>query len=222
MSSSPPRREGHRSPFIALEGIEGCGKSTQIARLAEHLDRNGRAYRITREPGGTPFGDALRDLLLRPEGEPLDGLTELFLLEAARRRHVREVIVPALIAGSIVIADRYADSSVAYQAGGRGLSTELVEQLNDLATDGLMPDLTLLLDLPADVGLARVAGRDRARDRMERERIDFHRRVRAAYLELARRRGEERYRVIDARRDIEVVTDEVLAAVAPLLKGRDA
>jgi dTMP kinase len=217
VSGDAPQSGGRRAAFLAFEGIEGCGKSTQIAHLAAWLGDAGRPCRVTREPGGTPFGDALRDLLLRPEGGALDGLTELFLLEAARRRHVQEVIRPSLEAGTIIIADRYADSSVAYQGGGRGLGVELVERLNALATDGLMPDLTLLLDLPVEAGLARVAGRDRARDRMERERIEFHQRVRDAYLDLARRRGAERYRVIDAAQPADRIADEVRAAAEGIL-----
>ena len=205
-----------RPLFIVFEGIEGCGKSTQIARLGEHLARQRRPYRATREPGGTPLGDALRAILLAPESRDLDGLSELFLLEAARRAHVRQVILPALRAGRIVISDRFADSSVAYQGAGRELGVEMVERLNALATDALVPDLTFLLDLPVEAGLARVAHRPRGRDRMERERAAFHARVREGYLDLARRRGE-RYAVIDARRSEAEIFALVLARVEPLL-----
>jgi dTMP kinase len=203
-------------PFLAFEGIEGCGKSTQIERLAAHLARLGRAHLVTREPGGTPLGDALREILLRPDHAALDGLTELFLLEAARRTHVREVITPARARGLVVISDRYADSSVAYQGAGRGLGVELVERLNALATGGVEPDLTVLLDLPAASGLARVAARARGEDRMEREAIEFHERVRRGYLELARRRGD-RYAVFDAGGPVEEIFARVLARLEPIL-----
>jgi dTMP kinase len=203
-------------PFIVFEGIEGCGKSTQITRLCEHLSRQRRPHLATREPGGTPLGDALRAILLAPESRDLDGLTELFLLEAARRAHVRQVILPARRAGRIVISDRFADSSVAYQGAGRELGVETVERLNALATDALAPDVTFLLDLPVEIGLARVAHRPRGRDRMERERVAFHERVREGYLDLARRRGE-RYVVIDARGSEAEVFAQVLARAEPLL-----
>jgi dTMP kinase len=188
----------HRAPFIVFEGIEGCGKSTQIARLAARLEAGGRSCLTTREPGGTPLGEALRELLLGWQGSELDGLTELFLLEASRRAHVRQVISPALQAGTTVISDRFADSSMAYQGGGRGLDPELIERLNRIATEGVEPDLTVLLDLAPEEGLRRVRERERGEDRLEREVIDFHRRVREAYLSLARRRDKQRFRVIDA------------------------
>lgn len=203
-------------PFLVFEGIEGCGKSTQIARLCEHLTRQHRPCLATREPGGTPLGDALRAILLAPESRGLDGLIELFLLEAARRAHVRQVIRPALDAGCIVISDRFGDSSVAYQGAGRDLGVELVEHLNAVATDALEPDVTFLLDLPVEVGLARVEHRTRGRDRLEQEQAAFHQRVREGYLDLARRRGD-RYAVIDAGRSEAEVFAQVLARAEPLV-----
>ncbi len=200
--------------FIAFEGVEGCGKSTQIRLLAERLSRESRPHLITREPGGSALGDALRDLLLTPAGEGIDGLTELFLLEASRRHHVKQVIRPALRNGQIVLCDRFADSSVAYQGGGRGLGVERVEQLNALATGEVWPDRTILLDLPAEDGLVRVGRRSDPRDRMEREALDFHRSVRQTYLDIARRRGD-RYRVIDARPGPAEVAAAVWGALGP-------
>lgn len=200
--------------FVAFEGIEGCGKSTQIRLLAERLDREDRPYLITREPGGSALGDALRDLLLTPAGEGIDGLTELFLLEASRRHHVRHVIRPALRDGRIVLCDRFADSSVAYQGGGRGLGVERVEQLNALATGDTRPARTILLDLPAEEGLSRVGRRADPRDRMEQEALDFHCRVRRTYLDLAGRRGGA-YRVVDARPGPETVASAVWEALGP-------
>lgn len=217
--SEPGRVEAGGGLFLAFEGIEGCGKSTQIAELARHLAQRGRTCRVTREPGGTPLGEALRRILLDPESAGIDGLTELFLLEASRRAHTREVIEPALARGEVVIADRFADSSVAYQGGGRGLGVELVERLNAVATGGLMPRLTFLLDLAPEEGLARVARRDRRGDRMEQEAIEFHRRVAEGYRALAARRGAA-YCVLDAARPPEDLAREIRESVSPLLAGQ--
>jgi dTMP kinase len=216
MSAPIDRTHSPGGLFLAFEGIEGCGKSTQIGLLAAHLTRLGRAHVLTREPGGTPLGDALREILLRPEQDGLDGMTELFLLEAARRAHVRQVIAPARDRGLVVISDRFADSSVAYQGAGRGLGIELVERLNAIATGGVDPDLTLLLDLPVAIGLARVSRRARGADRVEREALVFHERVRQGYLDLALRRGD-RYAVIGAEGSVERTFAGVLERVAPLL-----
>ena len=202
--------------FLVFEGVEGCGKSTQIEHLTAFLEARGRRCRVTREPGGTPVGESIRELLLDPAQEGIDGLTELFLLEAGRRAHVRQVIAPLRDAGWVVIADRYADSSVAYQGGGRELGVELVERLNRIATGGLRADLTFLLDLPVEEGLARVARRHREEDRLEREQISFHERVRAAYLDLARRH-RERYRVLDATRPPEEIARAIQGELRPLL-----
>jgi len=204
-----------RAPFLAFEGVEGSGKSTQIGHLAAHFRSHEIPFLLTREPGGTPLGDALRDLLLTPTGSAIDGLTELYLLEASRRTHVHQVILPALTSGRAVICDRYGDSSVAYQGGGRGLGAALVEALNDQATDRLRPDLTILLDVPAEVGLVRVGRRSGPEDRMEREALVFHERVRQAYLDLASRRGD-RYLLVDAARDEAAVFGDVLQGIAPL------
>ncbi len=184
-----------RGLFIAFEGMEGCGKSTQIERLAAYLSKIGRATCVTREPGGTRLGETLRRVLLDPASAEIDGWSELFLLEAARRAHVEQVIRPALDRGLIVLSDRFADSSIAYQSGGRELDLEQVESLNRLATGGLTPDLTVLLDVEVEEGLRRIAHRDASHDRMERERIEFHRRVRDAYRQLAVRRGSAYIRI---------------------------
>lgn len=213
---STPGSDPPGAGFIAFEGVEGCGKSTQIERLADHLIRQGRSILVTREPGGTPLGDALRGLLLSPASSGIDGETELFLLSASRRAHVTQTIRPALARGQIVICDRFADSSVAYQGGARGLGLEVVERINALATGGLMPQATVLLDLDPAVGLARVGRRGRAEDRMEREALAFHRRVRETYLLLAERRGEE-YCRIDASASPDQVFAEILAYLAPIL-----
>ncbi len=219
--SSPPGSEDHRATrarFIVFEGIEGSGKSTQILKLSALLAQAGRPHLVTREPGGTPLGDALRELLLSTAGAGIDGLTELYLLEAARRMHVHQVLRPALERGVIVLCDRFSDSSVAYQGGGRELGIEVVETLNSQATAGLVADLTFLLDLPVETGLARVGRRGRAEDRMEREARAFHERVRQTYLEVARRRGAA-YRVVAADRDPDAVFAEILHHLGPLLGG---
>lgn len=209
-------RAAARGIFIAFEGTEGCGKSTQIERLAAHLASLGRAALVTREPGGTPLGEILRRVLLDPTGAGIDGWSELFLLEAARHAHVEQVIRPALERGLIVISDRFADSSVAYQGGGRGLDVAQVEWLNRIATAGLMPDLTVLLDIEVEEGLRRIARRDATRDRMEREQIEFHRRVRDAYRHLALRRGSA-YIQIDGALPPDKIERAILARLAPSL-----
>ncbi|MFH1144446.1 MAG: dTMP kinase [Candidatus Eisenbacteria bacterium] len=204
------------SPFIVFEGIEGCGKSTQIDLLATYLRGLKRACLITREPGGTPLGESLRELLLRWEGTGLDGLAELFLLEASRRVHVEQLILPALAGGTVVLSDRFSDSSVAYQGGGRGVDLDLIRRLNHAATGGLRADLTILLDLPAEAGLRRVERRDRAEDRLEREVLAFHERVREAYLDIARQ-GAPGFRVVDASQSREEIFTQILGCVDPLL-----
>ncbi|MGY2715675.1 dTMP kinase [Thermostichus sp. MS-CIW-19] len=165
--------------FITLEGGEGVGKTTQQALLAERLQREGYACVSTREPGGTALGRALREILLH--GDPLTPLAELFLYAADRAEHVQKCILPALAAGQVVVCDRFTDSTLAYQGYGRGLDLEKIRQLNHLATGGLQPHLTLWLDLPPEVGLARSG----LADRLEQERLEFHRRVHQGFQTLA-------------------------------------
>jgi dTMP kinase len=210
------------SLFITFEGIEGSGKSTQIGRLAERLRRRGAQVVVTREPGGCPIADAIRRILLHPDSSALVPRAELLLYAAARAQHVDEVIRPALAQGKIVLCDRFVDATVAYQGEGRGLDANLIASLNDLAADGLLPHLTLLLDMPVEVGLRRARDRnsaaDNGEDRFERESLAFHDRVRAGYLKLARR--EKRFRIIDADAPVEEVADRINRAVDDLL-GRD-
>jgi len=170
--------------FVSFEGGEGSGKSTQIGRLAARLRLGGRDPVITREPGGTPLAEGIRALLLDPVLPP-QALAEAFLMEAARAEVVAHVIRPALAAGRVVLCDRYADSTLVYQGAGRGLDRAMLRRLNEAATGGLNPDLTLLFDLDHAAGLAR---RQRAGEsnRLDQEPVEFHARVRAAYLELAR------------------------------------
>jgi len=175
---------GRPGLFITFEGGEGSGKSTQIARLAERLRAGGRDPVVTREPGGTPLGEGIRALLLDP-ARPPDALTEALLMVAARAELVARVIRPALARGQVVLCDRYADSTLVYQGAGRGLDRALLRSLNDAATGGLTPDLTLLLDLDPAIGLSRRSAAGEP-NRLDREPEAFHARVRAAYLELSR------------------------------------
>lgn len=183
------------SLFISFEGPEGSGKSTQAQQLASHLEEAGRSVLLTREPGGSPLGEQIRDLLLDPEHDPVDPWAELFLYLAARSQHVARTIQPALSRGSVVITDRFADASVAYQGAARQLGEQTVRDLNELATRGLTPDLTFILDVETREGLrqARRTSNDagpRSGDRIEEETTDFHERVRDAYRRLARREPE--------------------------------
>jgi dTMP kinase len=203
-----------RGVLIAFEGVEGSGKSTQADRLAEHLRSKGHDVVLSREPGGTAIGEQVRDILLDPGNDRMDGRTELFLYLASRNQHVREKVLPALEAGRVVILDRFADSSVAYQGGGRELGAQVVSRLNKLATASLKPDLTVLVDVPVEVGQGRKDGSPL--DRLEREKVDFHERVRQGYLKLARR-APKRCRIVDGTRPadelepvIRELADEVL------------
>ncbi|MEO0309479.1 MAG: dTMP kinase, partial [Gloeomargarita sp. DG02_3_bins_56] len=177
--------------FISLEGIEGAGKTTQTRLLADWLGQQGHAVLITQEPGGTRLGQSLRQLLLH---QNLSQRTELLLYAADRATHVQEVLKPALQQQQIVLCDRYTDSTVAYQGYGRGLDLTLIDQVNAIATEGLTPDLTLWLDVPVTVGLARAQGRG-VLDQMERESLAFHERVRRGYQHLADRYPERLVRI---------------------------
>jgi dTMP kinase len=200
--------------FVTFEGIDGTGKTTQLKALESHLRARGRSCVITREPGGTPLGDSLRQVLLEAGKQPIATATELFLYLADRAQHVQDVIVPGLNAGSLVLCDRYTDSTLAYQGYGRGIDLKLLRQLNEFADNGVRPDLTFLLDCPVAVGLSRTAERQQntagagREDRFEREELDFHERVRAGFLEIARAEAR-RFRVINAERSAEEVAREI-------------
>jgi len=181
--------------FVTFEGGEGSGKSTQVARLAARLRARGREPVLTREPGGTPLAEGIRDLLLDP-ARRCGPMSEALLMEAARADVVAHVIRPALAAGRVVLCDRYDDSTLAYQGGGRGLDAGLLATLNHAATGGLVPDLTLLYDVPPAVGLARRESAAGDTNRLDREPSEFHARVRRRYLELAAA-APERWVVLD-------------------------
>jgi dTMP kinase len=215
--------EDRRPPgiFISFEGVEGSGKSTQVEALERHLTERGESVLVTREPGGTPVGEEVRRILLDLGHEGMLPMTELFLYLASRAEHTAKIIRPRLDAGDVVIADRYADASVAYQGGGRGLGASLVEPLNQAATAGVKPDVTFLLDLDPEEGLSRLAAArgEAAWDRIEREALEFHRRVRAAYLEAAEREPE-RFVLIDARRPPSEIESIIVSKVDEFLSER--
>jgi len=182
--------------FITLEGPEGAGKTTNREFLAERLRTAGHEVLLTREPGGTPLAERIRELLLAPSDEPMATDTELLLMFAARAQHLDQVIRPALVAGKVVLCDRFTDATYAYQGGGRGVSEARIAVLEDFVQGTLRPDLTLVFDLPVDVGLARAAARGRL-DRFEQEGRAFFEAVRQTYLRRAAL-NPQRYRIIDA------------------------
>jgi dTMP kinase len=190
--------------FITFEGIEGCGKSTLAQGLKEHLESLGLPVVFTREPGGTEGAEAARTVLL-DRTLHLDPWAELFLMLASRRENVVRNVLPALREGKVVICDRYADSSTAYQGYGRGLPIRVVSRLNKLATSGIMPSLTFLVDVPVNRGFERIRGREF--DRFEREDPEFHARVREGYLKMARK-ARRRFRVLDGLKEKEELLQE--------------
>jgi dTMP kinase len=208
-----------RGWFITFEGGEGTGKSTQIRRLAEYLRERGRTVVVTREPGGTPFAEAVRAILLDPSLDP-DGLSEVFLFEAARHDHVRRVVRPAIERGEVVLSDRFADSSAVYQGLVRGVGVDRVGQLNAMATDRLEPDLTVVLDLDSEHGVERARRRnatgDGAGNRLDDESSDFHHRVRDGFRALAEREPR-RVRLVDADGGPDVVFARVVAVLPEAL-----
>ena len=211
--------------FISFEGIEGSGKSTAQRLLAEHLQGLGYDPLLTREPGGCALGRSLRPILLDARTRGLSSRAELYLFLADRAQHVAEVIRPALEAGQTVLCDRYADSTLAYQGYGRGLDPEHLRRINDMATGGLMPDLTLLLDLPVHCGLERAGLRNReegtvlSEGRFDAESLEFHERVRQGYRSLAAEEPE-RFAIIDATQPPEDVVLQCLSAVEASLRQR--
>jgi dTMP kinase len=206
---------GGTGRFLTVEGGEGAGKSTQMDLIESLLRERGIPVLRTREPGGTPLAEEIRALLLAPREEPVSELTELLLVFAARAQHVAALVAPALSRGAWVLCDRFVDATLAYQGAGRGMSAETIARLRDLVLGAFRPDFTLLLDVPVHRGLERAAARG-ASDRFEREARDFHERVRARYLELAREEPE-RICVVDAGAPLDDVTLAVRAAVLEFL-----
>ena len=204
-----------RGRFITVEGIEGVGKSTQLKHLAVQLGSDGREVVVTREPGGTPFAEKIRALVLGAAGESVPPVAELLLMFAARAVHTENLVRPALARGAWVLCDRYTDATFAYQGGGRGVPAADIEALADLAHRQLSPDVTLLFDAPVAVALARARGRSGAGDRIEAETSAFFERVRAAYLERAAAKPA-RIKRIDANRTEEEVARAVWNEIGPL------
>jgi dTMP kinase len=213
MSESGEAPRAKTGLFITFEGVEGAGKTTQIQRLKDALCEKGYAVFTTREPGGEPVAEAIRHVLLS-EGNPVDPTTELLLFLAARAQITSKVLRPHLEIGEIVLCDRFIDSTVAYQGYARGHDLETVRRLNALATNGLRPDLTILLELDPAAGLSRQTDRNR----MEAEAFAFHQRVHDGYL-AETSLDPERFRVIDSSRSADAVSDDILAAVLPHLPG---
>ncbi len=209
--------------FVSLEGGEGTGKSTQAALLAERVTALGRRVLLTRQPGGTPLGERVRELLVRTSDDPPGPLAELFLYAADRAHHVATRIRPALQAGQVVVCDRYADATLAYQGSGRRLSREVVQRVNELAAGGVWPDRTVVLDLPPEDGVRRslerqAGGGHPAEERFEREHLEFHLRVREGYRRLAAEHPDRVFEV-DARGTPGEVAGRVWAVVQDLFGG---
>jgi dTMP kinase len=203
--------------FITLEGPEGAGKSTNREYLAERLRERGIDVLLTREPGGMPLAERIRELLLEPSDESMAADTELLLVFAARAQHLQQVIRPALANGCVVLCDRFTDATYAYQGGGRGLSIERIAQLEQFVQGELRPDLTLIFDLPVEIGLARAAARGRL-DRFEQEGRGFFEAVRQAYLQRAAQ-APQRYRVLNAGQTLAQVQADIDALLPSLLEA---
>jgi len=204
--------------LLTLEGGEGGGKSTQIVRLREKLETAGYDVIVLREPGGTVISEQIRDVVLSAKNTGIAYTTEVLLFQAARAQIYREIVLPSLQAGKIVVMDRSRDSSVVYQGVVRGFGRELIDQLNDISTKNTLPDLTLLLDLPVEVGLQRRAESDK-QDRLDMEGAEFHHKVRQAYLDLAQSEPK-RWVTIDAAKSLEEVEQEIWKQVEPRLPAQ--
>jgi len=204
-----------RGRFITVEGTEGAGKSTQMNAMRAFLETKGIAVLMTREPGGTPLGEAIRALLLNPDYHGMSVDTELLLVFAARAEHLKNVIQPALERGQWVLSDRFTDATFAYQGGGRGMPAVRIAVLEEWVQGGLRPDLTLLFDLPIKIGMARIAARGRP-DRFEREELAFFERIRTTYLQRAEAEPG-RFRCIDATQTVDRVSSSVIEALEALL-----
>ncbi len=209
-----------RGFFIVFEGGEGAGKSVQAKILGDRLRDAGKIVVLTREPGGTPIGEKIRSITHDPENRDLDPVAEAYLMAASRAQHVREVILPALAQGKIVISDRFADSSIAYQGYGRNLGPKEMMDLNELAVNGAKSDLVILLDVPPAVGRVRFEKERKQKDRLDMQQKDFYDRVHAGYLTLAKNNSSQ-YVVVDATQSVEDVASYIWKIVADLLRKRN-
>lgn len=197
------------SLFITFEGIEGAGKSTQIRLVKEYLDQQGFASQVVREPGGTTIGDQIRKILLDPQGLHIERRTEVLLYAASRAQLIGEVIIPSLQKNQLILCDRYVDSSIAYQGFGTNVDIDEVIQINQIATNGLAPHRTYLLDIPLELSQERIRIRGKRKDRMELKEEQYYRRVREGYLQLAKE-NKERIKIISANQSIEKVFHEII------------
>ena len=204
--------------FITFEGIEGCGKTTQISLLKEYLEQKDYSVVATREPGGTKIGDSMRTILLDSRNTHIDIKTELLLYEASRAQHIKDVVRPALDKGSIVLCDRFTDATLAYQGYAQGINKDLIENLNQFATDNITPDFTILIDCPAEIGLKRAKKRGATvnqkinEDRFEEKNISFHQNVRLGYLQIAEC-NSNRIHIVDGREDVFTVQQGIRTVV---------
>jgi dTMP kinase len=219
-------RKRRLSLFITFEGVEGSGKTTQINHLKRYLVQRGVPCKVTREPGGCPIGERIRKILLNPEHQEMSPLSELLLYEASRAQHVKEVIKPFLKKEGVILCDRFSDASIAYQGYGRRMALKWVEKLNHLSSLGIKPDLTILLDCPSDIGIKRALRRNQIlkkerEERFEREKIQFHRRVRRGYLSIARKEPG-RVKVIDTREGEEEVFEKIRKIVDELIGFKES
>ncbi len=208
----------HNGTFITFEGIDGCGKSTQLELFSLYLSERGIRYELIREPGGTVIGEKIREILLDKMNTGMSAETELLLFEASRSQIVREIILPALREGAVVICDRFSDSTTAYQGYGRGIDIGSVKALNDYATSGLKPDITFLFDISAEAASRRMGIRERESDRLDSESREFAGRVRNGYIKLAEEEPE-RVRMIDASEDADIISVEVIRIFEEVYKN---
>ena len=214
----PRKAKNMKGKLITFEGIDYSGKTTQAKRIFNYLKRKGHKVILLREPGGEKVSENIRQVLLSSRNTGMNPLTELLLYEAARAQLVSKIILPALKQGKIVICDRFYDSSLAYQGYGRLLDTKIVDYLNRVSVSGLKPDLTILIDIPIKVFSSRMRQNNKKKDRIEKEKIDFYKRVRDGYLKIARKE-KKRFKVIDGSGVIELVWDQVKDTVDYFLRG---
>ena len=198
-----------RGKFITIDGVEGAGKSTQIDFIRDYLSNKGINVILTREPGGTELGEKIRELLLNPETKSMHSETELLLMFAARNEHIHSKIMPALVQGDWVLSDRFTDASYAYQGGGRGLDISRITQLEQWVLQDFTPDMTLLLDVPVELGMSRIESRGK-KDRIELEAMDFFDRVREAYINRSKQ-FPDRIKLIDSSQTVEYTTQQIKA-----------
>ena len=202
--------------FISIEGVEGAGKSTQVSFIQDYLTSLGKTVVVTREPGGTELSEKIRNLLLEPSPNSMDNDTELLLMFASRAEHVSKVINPALHRGEWVLCDRFLDATYAYQGAGRGIQKQRIQQIADWTLKGLTPDLTLLFDLPVELGLERVLERKGEMDRFEQEKINFFKKIRKSYLKSAKAEPN-RIKIVDASLSITKIQKQLTQLIKPLI-----